>query len=121
MGRIDDKTGLIFAAAAAPGAVFGAMPVGVAPRRLSDAVFGAALAAGAAFLMIGAKRKGVSRRFFKTPWFIVAMAARMRSRTASPWRPQGRPAVAPSGRRIRLAFDQGVLVLDNAAPVRPAR
>ncbi len=58
MGRIDYKTGLIFAAAAVPGAVFGAMTAGVAPRRLFDAVFGAALVAGALFLMINTKRKG---------------------------------------------------------------
>ena len=50
--RIDYRTGLIFAAATAPGAIFGALAVNLIPRRLFDIIFGAVLMAVAAFILL---------------------------------------------------------------------
>ena len=43
MGRIDYRSGLLFALAAAPGAVLGALSTSLLPRRTFDAVFAVAL------------------------------------------------------------------------------
>ncbi len=52
MRRIDYKSGLLFAAAAIPGAILGALNTSLVPRRLFDAVFGALLVLGAALLAL---------------------------------------------------------------------
>lgn len=51
MGRIDYRSGLLFAAATVPGAILGAMTTGLIPRRAFDAVFGILLIAAGAFLL----------------------------------------------------------------------
>jgi len=50
MGRVDFRSGLMFASATIPGAVLGAMTTTVLPRRTFDLIFGALLTAGAAYL-----------------------------------------------------------------------
>src|SRR6476469_3598159 len=50
--RIDYRTGLIFAAATAPGAIFGALAANVIPRRLFDIIFGAVLVTVAGFILL---------------------------------------------------------------------
>jgi uncharacterized membrane protein YfcA len=52
MGRIDYKSGLMFAAATIPGAIMGALTTGLVPRRLFDLLFGVMLVAGAALLFL---------------------------------------------------------------------
>ena len=52
MKRIDYKSGLIFASAAVPGAILGALNTSYVPRRLFDALFGILLVAGAVFLLL---------------------------------------------------------------------
>jgi uncharacterized protein len=51
MKRIDYRSGLLFAAAAVPGAVIGAMNTAYIPRRLFDFIFGILLIATALFLI----------------------------------------------------------------------
>lgn len=55
MGRIDYRSGLIFAAAAVPGAVLGALSTNLVPRQVFDAIFGVMLTAGAAYLLFKSK------------------------------------------------------------------
>ncbi len=50
MGRIDYKSGLIFAGSTIPGAILGAINTSAAPRRLFDGLFGVMLLAAAVFL-----------------------------------------------------------------------
>jgi len=50
MGRIDYKSGLIFAAATIPGAVIGALNTSIVPRHLFNGIFGIILMAVAIFL-----------------------------------------------------------------------
>lgn len=52
MKRIDYRSGLIFALAAVPGAVLGALHTSVVPRRVFDLIFGIALFAAAVFLVL---------------------------------------------------------------------
>ncbi|MGA8572511.1 MAG: sulfite exporter TauE/SafE family protein [Desulfobaccales bacterium] len=52
MGRIDYKSGLIFAAATIPGAVVGALNSTIVPRHLFNGIFGLLLIAVAAFLIL---------------------------------------------------------------------
>ena len=52
MGRIDYRSGLLFAAATIPGAIIGALTVNHGPRRLFDGVFGALLLVLASYLLI---------------------------------------------------------------------
>lgn len=52
MKRIDYRSGLMFAAATVPGAVAGALTTSYVPRSLFDAIFGIALTAVSAFLVI---------------------------------------------------------------------
>ena len=61
MHRVDFKTGIVFALASVPGALIGAMATSWLPRRTFDLIFGLALLAGAAFLMLrkpGPKKPG---------------------------------------------------------------
>jgi uncharacterized protein len=51
MGRIDYKSGLIFAAATIPGAVFGTLFVSMVPRHFFNGIFGLMLIIIATFLM----------------------------------------------------------------------
>ena len=51
MKRIDYRSGLLFAAAAVPGAVIGALNTAYVPRRLFDFIFGILLMATALFLI----------------------------------------------------------------------
>ncbi|MBI4492359.1 MAG: sulfite exporter TauE/SafE family protein [Chloroflexi bacterium] len=53
--RIDYHTGLVFAAASAPGAVLGALVTRFLPRGLFDAVFGTVLVCAAAYLLLRGK------------------------------------------------------------------
>ncbi len=57
LGRIDYRAGLIFAGAALPGAILGAVVVDRIPRASFDGVFAAALAAMAVFLLYRGDRK----------------------------------------------------------------
>lgn len=50
MGRIDYKSGLLFAAATVPGAIIGALTTDYIPRRVFNAVFGVLMIAAAAYL-----------------------------------------------------------------------
>ncbi len=52
MGRIDYKSGLIFAAATIPGAVIGALNTEIVRRHLFNGIFGVLLIAVAAFLVL---------------------------------------------------------------------
>ncbi|MGE4539553.1 MAG: sulfite exporter TauE/SafE family protein [Desulfovibrio sp.] len=58
LGRIDYKSGLVFAMAAVPGAVIGALSSNWVPRRVFDLIFGVILVAGALFLMV--RRNGAA-------------------------------------------------------------
>jgi uncharacterized membrane protein YfcA len=55
MKRIDYKSGLLFAAAAIPGAVLGALNTSHVPRHLFDLVFGIILLAAATFIILKPK------------------------------------------------------------------
>ncbi len=50
MGRIDYKSGLMFAAATIPGAIFGALNTSAVPRPLFNGIFGVVLMAASIFL-----------------------------------------------------------------------
>ena len=50
MGRVDFRSGWLFAAATVPGAVLGALTTSLLPRRLFDITFGVLLLAASAFL-----------------------------------------------------------------------
>jgi uncharacterized membrane protein YfcA len=65
MGRVDYRSGLLFAAAAMPGAVAGALATGLLPRRGFDALFGAALLGTAALLLL--RRSGALACAAPTP------------------------------------------------------
>ena len=52
MRRIDYRAGLLFAAAATPGAVAGAFTTSLVPRRLFDLIFGILMITGAVFLIL---------------------------------------------------------------------
>ncbi len=52
MGRIDYKSGLIFAAATIPGAVIGALNTSLVPRHLFNGIFGILLIGVAIFLVL---------------------------------------------------------------------
>ncbi len=55
--RIDYRAGVLFSAAAAPGAVVGALITGLLPRRTFDVLLGAFLVAASLFVAISAARK----------------------------------------------------------------
>lgn len=58
MGRVDYRTGLIFSAAAVPGAVLGALSTAFIPRRVFDAAMGIVMIAASLFLLFhGAEEK----------------------------------------------------------------
>ena len=59
MKRIDYRAGLLFAMAAIPGAVFGALYTALIPRRLFHVILGILLVAGAVFLTIRPRSAGV--------------------------------------------------------------
>jgi uncharacterized protein len=63
MGRIDHRSGLLFAAATIPGAVLGALTTSLLPRRLFDITFGVLLVAASAYLVwrSGAAAQGTAR------------------------------------------------------------
>jgi hypothetical protein len=52
MKRVDYRSGIIFSAAAVPGAVLGALTVSAIPRRVFDLILGGAILAGALFLLV---------------------------------------------------------------------
>lgn len=56
MGRIDYKSGLLFAAATIPGAIIGALTTDCFPRRLFNSIFGVLLIAAAAYLFLQRKK-----------------------------------------------------------------
>ncbi len=58
MGRVDFRSGLMFAAATIPGAVLGAMTTTVLPRRTFDVIFGVLLTGGALYLIWRPVRTG---------------------------------------------------------------
>jgi uncharacterized membrane protein YfcA len=65
MRRIDYTAGAIFAAAAVPGAVVGALSTNLVPRRLFDLVFGVLLALGSLLLVLhpaGRRREAAPSR-----------------------------------------------------------
>jgi uncharacterized membrane protein YfcA len=53
MGRIDYRSGALFALATLPGAILGALTTAYLPRRLFDVVLGILLIAGAVALLCG--------------------------------------------------------------------
>jgi uncharacterized membrane protein YfcA len=55
MGRIDYKSGMIFAAATIPGAILGAISTAYLPRHAFDIFFGIVMIAAAVFLWLSAK------------------------------------------------------------------
>jgi uncharacterized membrane protein YfcA len=55
MGRIDYKSGMIFAAATIPGAILGAISTAYLPRHVFDVFFGIVMIAAAVFLWLSAK------------------------------------------------------------------
>jgi len=57
MGRIDYKSGLLFATAAIPGAIVGALSTAFIPRHLFDVLFGLLMVAGSIFLFLHPGRK----------------------------------------------------------------
>lgn len=57
--KIDYRAGLIFATAAVPGAVLGAMTTGLLPRRAFDLMLGVLMAAAALFLAFSGTRRAV--------------------------------------------------------------
>lgn len=54
MGRIDYRAALVFAAAATPGAVLGALSTAAIPRQLFDGLMGAALVVAGVYLFLSA-------------------------------------------------------------------
>jgi len=52
MGRIHYRAGVLFSAAALPGSVLGALTTGILPRRAFDIVFGCAMVAAGAYLLL---------------------------------------------------------------------
>jgi uncharacterized protein len=56
MGRIDYRSGAVFATATIPGAVLGALTTSFLPRRLFDGILGALLIAGSIALLLGGER-----------------------------------------------------------------
>jgi len=52
MGRIDYRSGLLFATAAIPGAIVGALSTACIPRQLFDILFGLLMVAGSIFLFL---------------------------------------------------------------------
>jgi uncharacterized membrane protein YfcA len=64
MKRIDYKSGILFAGAAVPGAVLGALNTSYMPRRLFDVIFGVILLAAAVFITFRPRVAGGDR---KTP------------------------------------------------------
>ena len=52
MGRIDYKSGMMFAAATIPGAILGALQTSAVPRALFNGIFGVVLLAAALFLFL---------------------------------------------------------------------
>ncbi len=58
MGRVDFKSGLMFATATIPGAILGAMTTTILPRRTFDLLFGLLLTAGSAYLIWRPVRTG---------------------------------------------------------------
>ncbi|MCC6173937.1 MAG: sulfite exporter TauE/SafE family protein [Chloroflexi bacterium] len=55
LGRIDYRTGVVFALASAPGAVIGALLTGLLPRGAFDVLFGVVLVMLAAYLLLRGK------------------------------------------------------------------
>ena len=51
MGRIDYRSGIIFAIVTVPGAIFGALSTGLVPRHLFNAVFGILMVAACIYLL----------------------------------------------------------------------
>ena len=70
-GRVDLRSGSVFAAAAIPGAIGGALLTGIVSRRLFDALMGAVLALLAVWLLSGDRwrphppHRGVRRRLLR--------------------------------------------------------
>lgn len=61
MRRIDYKAGLLFSAAAVPGAILGALTANYIPRRLFNAVFGFLMIAASAYLLLFPRRESESQ------------------------------------------------------------
>lgn len=57
MGRIDFRSGIVFAIAALPGAVLGALATGFIPRRVFDAAFGCLMIAASVYLVLTSGKK----------------------------------------------------------------
>jgi len=76
MGRIDYKSGLIFAAATIPGAIIGALNASTVPRHLFNGIFGILLIAVALFLVLRPETKPRSELHVHSPhaWRIVETA-----------------------------------------------
>jgi len=76
MGRIDYKSGLIFAAATIPGAVIGALNTALVPRHLFNGIFGILLIAVAIFLVLRPAVKPRSELHVHSPhaWRIMETA-----------------------------------------------
>jgi uncharacterized protein len=57
MKRVDYKSGIVFAIAAIPGAILGALSTAYVPRRAFDLIFGALMVVAAVFLWLSAKEE----------------------------------------------------------------
>jgi uncharacterized membrane protein YfcA len=76
MGRIDYKSGLMFAAATIPGAIIGAVNTSIVPRHLFNGIFGILLIAVAIFLGLRPETKLRSELHVHSPhaWRIMETA-----------------------------------------------
>jgi hypothetical protein len=61
--RIDYRSGLLFALAATPGAILGAMTSSLIPRRIFDVIFGSLLVAASITLLLRPQSAGTASRY----------------------------------------------------------
>ena len=76
MGRVDIRSGLMFAAATIPGAVLGALATAWIQRRTFDIVFGALLTAGSVYLFLRPKGPATPLRQRHTGRFLRTVVER---------------------------------------------
>lgn len=70
MGRIDYKSGMLFAFAAVPGAIFGALSTAYISRPLFNIIFGVLMVAASIFLFFHSPTKNETREHKRTGHFV---------------------------------------------------
>jgi len=73
MGRIDYRSGLLFAAATIPGGILGAMTTALIPRRTFDAILGGVVLVAAAYLFLRTGRPEGSGHRWPNGWRRVVV------------------------------------------------